>query len=55
MTQGDDDTNRNLSTRYSHRMIGTGTEEIGNKRTSGDHPNYSTTEIGQFTEKGRGD
>ena len=27
----------------------------GNKRTSGDHPNYSIIEIGQDTEKSPGD
>ena len=32
-----------------------GTGELGNKRMSGDHPNYYTIEIGQNTEKGPGD
>ena len=31
-------------------MFGTGTEGLGNKRTSGDHPNFSIVEIGQNTE-----
>ena len=43
------------STQYSHQRIGTGTGGLGNKRTSGDHPNYSIVEIGQDTEKGHGD
>ena len=36
---------------YSHRRINKGTGEIGNKRTSGDHPNYYIIENGQNTEK----
>ena len=39
--ESDDDTNR-----YSHQMIGTGTGRLGDKRTSGDHPNYSIVQIG---------
>ena len=38
--------------------LGTVTKEsggIGNKKTSGDYPNYSTIEIGQNTEKSSGD
>ena len=35
--------------------IGTGTGVLGNKRTSGEHPNYSTIEIGQNTEKSPGE
>ncbi len=31
------------------------TEEVGNKRTSGDHPNYCIIEIGQNTKKSPGD
>ena len=31
---------------YSHQRIIKGTGELRNKRTSGDHPNYYTTEIG---------
>ena len=33
----------------------TGTGGLGNKRTSGDHSNYSIVEIGQNTEKSPGD
>ena len=32
-------------------MIGKRTRRIGNKNTSGNHPNYSTVKIGQNTEK----
>ena len=39
----------------SHKRIGKGTERIGNKSTSGDHPNYSTVKIDQNTEKSAGD
>ena len=31
--------------------IGNRTRGLGNKRTSGDHPNYSIVEIGQNTKK----
>ena len=37
-------------TGYSHQKIGTGTGELGNKTTSGEHPNYGI-KIGQNTEK----
>ena len=33
------------------RLIGTRTGGLGNKRTSGDHPNYSNVEIGQNHDK----
>ena len=36
-------------------MTGTRTRGLGNKRTSGDHPNYSIIERGQNTEKSPGD
>ena len=39
----------------SHQRIGTGNGGLGNKRTSGDHQNYSIVEIGQNTEKSPGD
>ena len=32
-------------------FLGTRTGGLGNKRMSGDHPNYSIIEIGQNTEK----
>ena len=37
------------------QKIGTRTGVVGNKRTSGDHPNYYIIEIGQNTEKSPGD
>ena len=40
---------------YSHKWIDTGTGGLGNKRTSGHHPNYSIVEIGQNTKKSPGD
>ena len=39
--ESDGDTNYNWRTRYSHLRIGTGIGGLGNKRTSGDHPNNS--------------
>ena len=36
-------------------MIGTATEWLGNKRMSGEHPNYRIVEIGQNTEESPGD
>ena len=45
--EGDGDTNCNWCTRYSHQRNG----GYGNKRTSGDHPNYSIFEIDQNTDK----
>ena len=53
--ESDSDTNHNWNALYSHQRIGTGTEGLGNKRTSGDHPNYSIVEIGQKTKKNPGD
>ena len=47
--------NCNWCSWYSHRRIGKGTGGLGNMRTSGDYSNYSIVEIGQNTEKGRGD
>ena len=40
---------------YSHQRILKETGGLGNKKTSGDHPNYNTFEIGQNTEKSPGD
>ena len=47
----DDDTNCNWCSWYSHQRISAGIKGLGNKRTIGDHPNYSIVEIGQNTEK----
>ena len=49
--ESDGDTNCNWRARYSHQRTG----GLGNKRTSGDHSNYSIVEIGQNTKKRPGD
>ena len=52
--ESDGDTNCNMCARYSHQRIDSGTE-LGNKRSSGDHPNYWIVDIGLNTEKSSGD
>ena len=37
------------------KKLDIGTGGLGNKRTSGDHPNHSIIKIGQNTEKSSGD
>ena len=37
--------------RYGHQRIGTETEELGKKMTSGDHPNYRIVKTGQNTKE----
>ena len=49
--KSDSDTSSNWCLRYSHQRINTGTGRRENKRTCGDHPNYSFIKIGQNTEK----
>ena len=49
--ESDSDTNFNWCAWYSYQRIGTGTGGLGNKTTSGDHPNDSIIKIGQNTEK----
>ena len=49
--KSDCDTNCNYCYWYSHQRIGTRTRGLGNKRTSGDHSDYSMVEIGQNTQK----
>ena len=44
-----------IGTLSSHQRIGINTEELGKKRTGGDHPNYTIIEIGLNTEKSPGD
>ena len=44
-----------ITTYCSRQRVGTWTWRLGNKRTRGDHPNYSIAEIGQNTEKCPGD
>ena len=53
--ENDDNTNCNWCTRYCNKMIGTRAGRLGNKRMSGDHPNYSTFKISQNTERSPGD
>ena len=53
--ENDCDTNCNWCAHYCHQRIGTGTGRVGNKRTGGDHPNYSIIKIGQNTEESPGD
>ena len=49
------DTNCNWCARFSHKKTGTITGRLGNKRLSGNHPNYSSVQIGQNTKKSPGD
>ena len=53
--ESDNYTNRDWCFWYSHPRIIKGTGGLGNKRTSGDHPNYYIIENGQNTEKSPGD
>ena len=48
-------TNRYWCFWYSNQRIIKGTEELGLRSTSGDHPNYNIIENGQNTEKSPGD
>ena len=47
-------TNRNWCFWYSHQRIIKGTGGLGNKRSSGNYPNYYIIEIDQNTEKSPG-
>ena len=53
--ESDDDTNFNWCSQYSHQRIDTRTGRLGNKKTSGDHPNNSIFEVGENTAKSPGD
>ncbi len=44
--ESDGDSNCDWCAKYSHQNTGTETGGLENKRTSGDHPNYSIAEIG---------
>ena len=48
------DTNCNWCSRYSHQRMSTGTGGLGNKKTSGDHPNNCIVKIDQNTEVSQG-
>ena len=47
--------NCNWCDRNDLQRLVTGAERVGNRRTSGDHPNYSIVEICLNTEKSPGD
>ena len=49
--EGYSDTNSNCCTWNNSQRIGKWTGRHGNKRTSGDHPNYSIIKIDKNTEK----
>ena len=51
--ESDDDTSCDWCAWYSHQWIATGAGGLGNKRTSGDHPNYNILKIGQNTKSPR--
>ena len=53
--KSDGDTDSNWCNRYNHQRTSTGTEELGNTRTSGDHPNNDIIENDQNTEESPGD
>ena len=50
----DGDTNCKWYPKNDIQKVGKGEGRVGNRRTSGDHPNYNITEIGQNTEKSPG-
>ena len=52
---GGNRTNCDWCSWYSHRRIMKGTGGFGNKRMSGNHPNYYIIENGQNTEKSPGE
>ena len=53
--ESDGDTNYNWGALYSYQKIDKGTGGLGNKKSNGDHLNYSIIKIGQNTEKSPGD
>ena len=53
--EADDGTNCNRYTWKNYQKIEKWTRRFGNKRTRGDHPDYSIIKIGQNTEKSPGD
>ena len=52
--ESDSDANCNWYAWYSHQRIGKGTGRLGNKRASGNHPNYSIVEKCPDTKKNPG-
>ena len=53
--KGNGDTNCNWRIRNHPQRISKETGRLGNKRTSRDHPDYSTSKIGQNTDNSPGD
>ena len=53
--EGDDDTNTNWHTWNSPQRLGKGTERVETERKNRDHPDYSSVEIGQNSERSPGD
>ena len=53
--ESDGDANCNQCTRDSHQRIGKGTGGRGNRKISGNHPNYCIVEIGKNTKESPGD
>ena len=53
--KNDSDTNCNSSARYNQQRVDKGTGGLGNKWTSGDHPNDSIIKMVNNTEKSPGD
>ena len=53
--EGEGDTNYNKCSWNNPQMISKGIGRVGNKRTTGDHPEYSIIKIGQNTQKSPGD
>ena len=49
------DGDTNWRARFSYQNFGTGTEGLGNKRTSIEHPNYSIVEVSPNVAKSPGD
>ena len=52
--ESDEYTNCNWGAQHIHQRTGTRTGGVGNKETSGDHPNYYIIKIGQNIEKSPG-
>ena len=53
--EGDGNTSGNWGALNNPKRIGRGTGRLGNKRTSGNHPDYRIIDIGQNTEKSPSD
>ena len=49
--ESDDDINCNWYTWNDSQRLSKRAVEVGNKRTTGDHPNYWIIKVGQNTEK----